>query len=1035
MKFIQKTILILFILLSSLALKAQETSFYSEDNKHLKNGLALIDQRLYAPAMLEFELLKKEVVGATDNVEYTLEMYADFYYAYCATMLDQANAELLFTRFIEAYHHSTLRNKAYFELGSYYFRKNKTVEALEWYEKVDTKELTNDELVAYKFNLAYVYFKRKKFAEAKPLFKAIKDAKHEYSDPAKYYYGFISFYEENYKEAESNFLALKDSKLYKDAIPYYLTQIYFLRKDYNKVISYAAPLLSNPKTENIKEIAHIVGQANFELGNYEAAVPLIEAYVEDADKVSKEELYQLAYAQYKTGNYSDAVNNFQQLNIVEDSLGQNAMYCLADCFLKTGDKTKARDAFGQAASMNFDEMIKEVATFQYAKLSYELSFTNQAITSLSTFMERYPKSPYVNEAGNLLSQALLETKNYGKAIEILESYSVSGPSVDKVYQLVCYYRSVELYNDKNFKEALTVVDKSLKKPVDNKINALSHFLKGNIQYELGDFANAAGNFSKYKQFNVKDPASEAFASTTLANYNIAYCNFKQKNYSNAASFFEQTIKNPGNINSTNQRIVPDAFLRNADCLLMTKSYTKAINNYDEVINKNWQGAEYALVQKSVINGLQGNYVEKVNTLEYLNAKFPNNIYKDYAFYEMGTAYIAAANFNSALVKLKMLTTSYPSSPYAAKGYLKQGLAYFNTQQEEKALTAYKKVVLDYRNSEEALEALSALKELYLYLGRPNEYVNFVQNQAGINVSTSQQDSLIWESAESQYMSGNCAKAIPSLSEYISMFPNGNFIVSAYYFRADCLFKATNYASAFTDYKKVITYGANKYQENSLLKATYIAYEINANYTEALALYDELNSVASVQSNQEIALIGLLRCNFKLKKYDEVILNATQVLNNNSIKEEVKTEATFYKAKALLEKNKYQEAESYFQQIVNTINISSIKAESAYSLAYILHKKYLYEASNTACFKIKNDYASYEYWVVKTFILISDNYVMLDNAFQAKATLQSIVDNYTGDAALLQEAKDKLNKLKADEIKNSKIDLNVVPQDTIEFDNN
>ena len=61
--------------------------------------------------------------------------------------------------------------------------------------------------------------------------------------------------------------------------------------------------------------------------------------------------------------------------------------------------------------------------------------------------------------------------------------------------------------------------------------------------------------------------------------------------------------------------------------------------------------------------------------------------------------------------------------------------------------------------------------------------------------------------------------------------------------------------------------------------------------------------------------------------------------------------------------------------------------------------------------------------------------MLDNVFQAKATLQSIVDNYNGDAALLQEAKDKLAKLKAEELKNSKIDLNLVPKDTIEFDNN
>ena len=60
--------------------------------------------------------------------------------------------------------------------------------------------------------------------------------------------------------------------------------------------------------------------------------------------------------------------------------------------------------------------------------------------------------------------------------------------------------------------------------------------------------------------------------------------------------------------------------------------------------------------------------------------------------------------------------------------------------------------------------------------------------------------------------------------------------------------------------------------------------------------------------------------------------------------------------------------------------------------------------------------------------------MLDNIFQAKATLQSIVDNYAVDAQLLQEASDKLEALKAEELKNTKVDLNTEPSDTIQFDN-
>ncbi|MEZ4979274.1 MAG: tetratricopeptide repeat protein [Chitinophagales bacterium] len=1033
---IYKIVLILcFLLFGKNQILAQETSIYSESNLHLKKGFDLLDQKLYLPAQKEFELLHQENVKATDNNQYTLLMMADFYYAICAARLNSPNTELLFTRFIENYHQSTFRNKAFFEMGSYYFKNNKSTDAMNWYEKVDPKELNNEELIEYKFNFAYSYFKKKKFDEAKPLFKAIKDAKNAYAIPAKYYYGFINFYEGNYKEAESSFEDLKDNELYKNIVPYYLCQIYFLRDNHEKVISYATPLVNNPKTENLLEISHILGQAHFELGHYEEAVPYLEAYIKKADKLSKEELYQLAYAQYKTGKYKDAIENFQQLDIVKDSLGQNAMYCLADCYLKTKEKAKAKDAFQQASSLNFDPFLKEVATFQNAKLAYELDFTSQAIDNLSKFLEAYPNSAYANEAGNLLSQALLETKNFSKAIEILEKYKITGASVEKVYQIVCYYRAVELYNDKQFDAALVTVNKSLKKTYDNDIQALAFFLKGNILYEKEEYADAASNFSKFKQFTLKDKFSKDFASKTIANYNIAYCNFKLKNYDAASSYFEETIKSASSVSMSHERIIPDAYLRNADCLFMSKSYTRAIYYYDELINKNWVGAEYALIQKSVILGLQGNFEEKVSTLEYLNSRYPNNIYKDLALYEMGNAYFAAGNFQKAISKLNSLTTSYPSSIYGANAYLKLGLLYFNIQEEELALKAYKRVVLDYKNTDQAKEALTALKELYISLGRPNDYVSFIQNEAGINISTSEQDSLLFEAAETQYMSGNCAKAKTSLDQYISSFPKGNFILNAYYFRADCQFKDKDYAKSYLDFKKVISFGASKYLENSLLRASYIAYEINANYAEALSFYQDLKKYASVPSNQEIALVGLLRCQFHLKNYEAVLEEANKVLANNALKDELKTEASFYKAKALMAKGNFVEAESYFKQIVNTISISSIKAESAYNLALILHKKYLYQASLDECFKVKDEYASYEYWLVKTFILIADNYSMLDNVFQAKATLQSIVDNYVGDPELMKEAKDKLDKLKETELKNTKVDLQLNNADTIEFDNN
>ena len=79
--------------------------------------------------------------------------------------------------------------------------------------------------------------------------------------------------------------------------------------------------------------------------------------------------------------------------------------------------------------------------------------------------------------------------------------------------------------------------------------------------------------------------------------------------------------------------------------------------------------------------------------------------------------------------------------------------------------------------------------------------------------------------------------------------------------------------------------------------------------------------------------------------------------------------------------------------------------------------------------MKNKYSSYEYWIAKTFILIADNYYAQGNSFQAKATLESIVQNYDGDAVVLAEAKTKLEKIKSEELNRSKI-MQIVPGDTL-----
>ncbi len=86
---------------------------------------------------------------------------------------------------------------------------------------------------------------------------------------------------------------------------------------------------------------------------------ILQEYVNKADKVRREDLYELSYTYYETNQLTKAIAGFKQLGGKEDSLAQNSMYLLADSYLKTGQKANARSAFLFCASNSSNRFKKK----------------------------------------------------------------------------------------------------------------------------------------------------------------------------------------------------------------------------------------------------------------------------------------------------------------------------------------------------------------------------------------------------------------------------------------------------------------------------------------------------------------------------------------------------------------------------------------------------------------------------------------------------------------------------------------------------
>jgi TolA-binding protein len=141
--------------------------------------------------------------------------------------------------------------------------------------------------------------------------------------------------------------------------------------------------------------------------------------------------------------------------------------------------------------------------------------------------------------------------------------------------------------------------------------------------------------------------------------------------------------------------------------------------------------------------------------------------------------------------------------------LKLGLSYYNLDDNTQALSNYQKLIELYPQSTEADEALENIKNIYVELGKPNEYVALMRKN-GKSISTSEADGLTYAAAELKYNNNDCAGAIAGFDNYLNEFAEGKFVLEANFYRSECLVKSKEWNKALVGYNFINDKGLNKF---------------------------------------------------------------------------------------------------------------------------------------------------------------------------------------------------------------------------------
>ena len=1002
----KKYFLIPLLLVSGISAGLAQISPLIKLNQNYKTGLELLHNEKYVTAAQQFKLVEqarsKNSTQKESNAELSIiKENAKFYAAVCALELGNGDAETLFREFIREYPLNSNTILAYFHVGKSYFGQKNYVKALAWFEKTDPSALSQKQRLEYQFKQGYAYFELKNMEKAEPLFEIVKKEESPFKESATYYFAYINYLNKEYRTALSNFEKLKGSPTYESSYPYYITSMYYLDERYDDVINYAIAAIQKTKQKFEPEMLSLIAASYFAKSDFKNA----EKYFTDFYAIDKSAaktnlfIYQYGYSLFQNGKFKEAASNLERLNN-DDVYLQNGMYTLGKALLKLNNKEKARSAFFRSSRLELDKIIQEDAWLNYAKLSYELEFNQQALESTQNFLKQFPNSKKTNEVKTLLGEILLTSKNYQTAIDILEPIQNKTAAAREAYQKATYFRGLQFYNERAFPNGLSMFLRSGNFVEDKEIHALSVYWMAEAMYELRKFDESVKTFEKFLTM----PGADKTEVYNFANYGLGYAAFEDEKYGKAATYFERFLRG----DDKDSKTVNDATLRLADSYFKNSDYNKAMTNYNKIINGGLTGQDYALFQRGMIQGLEKQEDAKIATMQSLLTEFPRSNYADDAGFETAYTYFNKGELDKSKSDLVDLVAKYPRSSYVPRAFVTIGLVQYNQDQDDSALESFKRVISEYPSLPEAKEALEAIRNIYVDRGDANGFISYAATTPIGNYSLAEQDNIIFEAAKNIYQKGNAKEAYQAINAYFDKFPKAIHDKEAKFIRAESLVKLGRSNEAIADYDYILNDWTSDYTERSLMSVSSVLM-VEKKYNEAIVYLKRLETTADYKANYNYAINNLIKAYDALSMADDMIKYAELIRNSDKASQEDKNSSELYTGKAFLIKaDTVQAIKSFNNVVAKTKTVAA--AEAKYNLAALQYAKSDYKASQKTCFDLSNNMPNYDYWVAKSFILLADNYLALKDKLQAKSTLLSIIDGYEGKDEIVAIAKEKLAKI-------------------------
>ncbi|MBE0571262.1 MAG: tetratricopeptide repeat protein [Ignavibacteriaceae bacterium] len=827
----------------------------------------------------------------------------------------------------------------------------------------------------------------------------------------------------------------KSSNRFQDHSLYALASVYEKMKDYQNAVKYYDQLLTYHSSSPLALQAQVrIGVCYFYLKDYyNSILELNNPTLQDLPKENlAEALYLLANSHYRVEEYANAANTYSEIidRFPRSPVYRNAQYGLAWSLFQQNKYNEAYNVFNNLSQGDDSTAIK---SFIWKGESKRYSGNpNEALIIFEDFLKRYPDHPSASLVESLIGLIYFDQNKFELSSQYLTNATSSDDPVTRA-KAFTMIGEIELRNKNyikargNFEPAIRITE------AENEVHQRALLGMGVSLYHLGDYEKAADYLRDAENINpafetdkINFYMAESYFSLgkfqeALSRYNSikstevdyvkqvtyskGYCNFNLGSYSNAAYQFSEFIdRYPDDFRIT------DAKLRLADSYFGSRNFAAASRIFKQLFQSGKYSSDdpYAYYQYAQALYKSGETNAAINEFRNLQQKFPDSKYAENSLFTVGFIKFQEGEFKEAINDFRYVLEIYKNSALKPVVFYSIGDAYFNLGIYDSAIVNYRNVLTKFPASEYVFDAINGMQYSYVAMGRPDEAINLIDRYTSQNPNLKFSDLIFFKKGEIYYSQRDYQNAKTSYQEFLVKYPRSSFVPEAYYWLGKSSQNLKQDDEAIFYFNKVFEiYPGSESAAVSVIELGKM-YEANGNYQASIKVLEQASTklkdsprLPEVLFIKGTAYIKMDNVQKAYGTFEELAMYHRETIFAD--------QAKFEMGLIDMATGRYDIADKHFLDVAEK-RTDDLGARSQYYYGLSFFDQGKYSESISALVRVRTVYSQYEPWLSRSYLLLGDCYVKLNDKRQAEEMYRVVVTKHKGNE-LGEEARQKISKLK------------------------